>query len=65
MDNCDRDVIAALLKIVREHALIPEGAYHAAVEKLNCTFDGAPALRYDREKTGKGAQSHGYSQSAG
>ena len=33
----ERDILAALLKSVWEHGLIPEPAYRAALNRLLCT----------------------------
>ena len=47
MDRTEQDIIAALLKIVRESDLIPEATYHAALNKLFCTFDVGGLKGYD------------------
>ena len=39
MEPTEKDIIAALLKIVRESELIPEATYRAALGRLFCTFD--------------------------
>ena len=47
MAPTEQDIIAALLKIVREGGLIPEATYRAALGKLFCTFDAGGAVGYD------------------
>jgi len=47
MANTEQDIIAALLKIVRESGLIPEATYRAALGKLFCTFDAGGTVGYD------------------
>ena len=43
----EKDIIAALLKIVRNNEFIPEATYHAALNKLLCTFDVSAPMGYD------------------
>ena len=40
----DQDIIAALLKSVWEHGLIPEPTYHVALNKL---FDASHSIDHD------------------
>ena len=47
MEPTEKDIIAALLKIVRESELIPEATCRAALGKLFCTFDAGSAVGYD------------------
>jgi len=47
MEPTEKDIIAALLKIVRESELIPEATYRAALGKLLCTFDAGGSVGYD------------------
>jgi len=47
MDATEKDIIAALLKIVHENELIPEATYRAALNKLFCTFDAESLTGYD------------------
>ena len=65
MPPVEQDIIAALLKSVWEHGLIPEATYRAALNKLFCTFDVGAPVNYDSNTKRKGSASHGYSQRAG
>ena len=47
MAPTEQDIIAALLKIVRESELIPEATYRVALGKLFCTFDAGGSVVYD------------------
>jgi len=47
MDKTEQDIIAALLKLVRDNELIPEATYRAALNKLFCTFDVDSLTGYD------------------
>jgi len=47
MQPSEQDVIAALLKSVWEHGLIPEPTYRTALNKLFCTFDATNSMGYD------------------
>ena len=47
MVETEKDIIAALLKIVRNNELIPEATYQGAMNKLVCTFDVGAPLGYD------------------
>ena len=47
MESTEKDITAALLKIVRESELIPEATYRTAQGKLFCTFDAGNAVGYD------------------
>ena len=47
MNKTEQDIIAALLKLVRESGLIPEATYRAALGKLFCTFDAGCSVGYD------------------
>ena len=61
----EKDIIAALLKSVWEHGLIPEATHRAALNKLFCAFDAEAPMGYDGIVQEKGSMRHGYSQSAG
>ena len=47
MDRAEQDIIAVLLKIVRDSELIPEATYRAALNKLFCTSDAGGSMGYD------------------
>ena len=47
MNAVEKDIIAALLKIVRGNELIPEVTYQGALSKLFYTFDAGGAGGYD------------------
>jgi len=51
----EKDIIAALLKIVRNNELIPEATYHGSMNKLFCTFDAGTPTGYDRVKKKRGS----------
>jgi hypothetical protein len=59
----EQDIIAALLKSVWEHGLIPEPTYHVALNKLFYTFDAPRAIGYDNTIKQKGVHSHGHKNS--
>ena len=65
MQPIDQDIIAALLKSVWEHGLIPEATYRAALNKLFCTFDVNGSIGYDDKKQCRGVYSYGYSENEG
>ena len=65
MQPIDQDIIAALLKSVWAHGLIPETTYRATLHKLFYTFDVNGSISYDDEKQCKGVHSYGYSESTG
>jgi len=47
MPPVEKDIIAALLKSIGEHGLIPEQTYRASLNKLFYTFDANAPLSYD------------------
>ena len=55
MIETEKDIVAALLKIVRNNELIPEATYHGAMNKLLCTFDAGGPMGYDGFTKKKGS----------
>ena len=49
MNETERDIIAALLKIVHKNGLIPDATYKGAINRLNSTYDKEILNGYDRE----------------
>ena len=47
MQPVDQDIIAALLKSVWDHGLIPESTYRAALNKVVCTSDMGNSTDHD------------------
>jgi len=50
MQPADQNIIAALLKSVWEHGLIPEPTYRVALNKLLSTFDASGSMGCDCRK---------------